>query len=273
MSNARYAVRDGDRGEGGAIIESRIPNARYTVRDGDGGEGGAFKESFISNARYAVRDNRALTTSNQCIGCRFNNRIAVVAAIVDGITLFNYHRGEGGARKESSLSNARYALGDGDGGEGGATRESIISNARYAIRDSNGGEGGAPRESIISNARDAVRDGDRGEGGTIRESIISNARDAVRDSDRGEGGAIHESLLSNARDTIDCAIMGDGSRDGDFAIVFVRVFINRTSLVSYCDVVVGKVVVIDAIYFEVMCPEACGSKKCPEKKKKFSHNR
>ena len=42
---------------------------------------------------------------------------------------------EGGAITESPNSNARYAIGDGDGGEGGATIESIISNARDAIWD------------------------------------------------------------------------------------------------------------------------------------------
>lgn len=31
-----------------------ISNARYAVRDGDGGEGGTIIESIISNARYAV---------------------------------------------------------------------------------------------------------------------------------------------------------------------------------------------------------------------------
>ena len=37
-SNARYAVWDGDRGEGSAIFESTIFNARYAVGDGDRGE-------------------------------------------------------------------------------------------------------------------------------------------------------------------------------------------------------------------------------------------
>ena len=58
---------------------------------------------------------------------------------------------------ESTLSNARYTIGDGDGGEGGATTESLISNARYAIGDGDRGEGRATTESITSNARYAVR--------------------------------------------------------------------------------------------------------------------
>ena len=37
---------------------------------------------------------------------------------------------------ESQISNARYAVGDGDGGQRRATSESIISNACHAIRDS-----------------------------------------------------------------------------------------------------------------------------------------
>ena len=42
--------------------------------------------------------------------------------------------------------------------EGRTTKESIISNARYAIRDGDGGEGGAVIESSISNACDAIGD-------------------------------------------------------------------------------------------------------------------
>ena len=38
MSNACYAVRDGDGGEGGAVTERSTSNARYAVRDGDRGE-------------------------------------------------------------------------------------------------------------------------------------------------------------------------------------------------------------------------------------------
>ena len=42
-------------------------------------------------------------------------------------------RGEGGATRESTTSNACYAVGDSDGGEGGATSESPVSNACYAV--------------------------------------------------------------------------------------------------------------------------------------------
>ena len=48
-------------------------------------------------------------------------------------------------------SNARYALGDGDGSKGGAILKSITSNARYAVGDGNGIEGGAKRESTTTN--------------------------------------------------------------------------------------------------------------------------
>ena len=93
--------------------ESIISNARYAIRDGDGGEGGAFIESKHSNARDAVRDNRVLTTSNKGISSGFDNRIAVVATIVGSIT-FYYHGGEGGTISESIISNARDALRDGN---------------------------------------------------------------------------------------------------------------------------------------------------------------
>ena len=140
FSNARYAIRNGDRGEGEAItespflnarniirngngsegttIESIISNARYAIGDGNGGEGGATRESIISNARYAVRNDCILTASNKGICRYFNNCVAVVAAIVFGITSFYYHRGEGAATTESTYSNARNAIRDGNRGEG-----------------------------------------------------------------------------------------------------------------------------------------------------------
>ena len=45
------------------------------------------------------------------------------------------NRGEAAAIIESIASNARHALGDGDGGEAAATTEGIISNARHALGD------------------------------------------------------------------------------------------------------------------------------------------
>ena len=125
---------------------------------------------------------------------------------------------------------------------------------------------------MISNARYAIADGDGGEGGALIESSISDARNTIRDDNRGEGGAISESPLSNACNVVGNAIVGDAFRNANFAKVLIGV-IMIISPVSYCYVVAVKKVVIDAIYYEIMCPEACGSKKCPEKKKKFSHNR
>ena len=141
ISNARYAIRNSDGGEGGAIIESIISNAGYAVGDGDRGKGGATIESLISNARYAVGDNCIFTTSNKGVCRSFNNSIAVVTTIISGITIFHFHRGEGGAIIESTMSNARYAITDSDGGEGGASRESIISNACYAVGSAVVGDG------------------------------------------------------------------------------------------------------------------------------------
>ena len=43
------------------------------------------------------------------------------------------HSGEAAAIIESIVSNARHALGDGDGGEAVAIIESMVSNARHAI--------------------------------------------------------------------------------------------------------------------------------------------
>ena len=56
ISNARDAIRDGNRGEGGATIESKISNALYAIGDSKGGQGGTAREGLQSNARYAGSD-------------------------------------------------------------------------------------------------------------------------------------------------------------------------------------------------------------------------
>ena len=191
-------------------MECRKSNACNTLWDSDRSEGFAIRESPISNARNGVRDNRVLASSNKCVGRFLDNCVAVVAAIVFGITSFYYHRGEGGARTESTYSNARNAVRNSNRGEGGAKFESSIPNARNAIRDGNRSEGGATIESFTPNARDAIRDGDGSEGGALTKSPISNARDAVRDGDRSEGGATRESPISNALNTISDSDRGEG---------------------------------------------------------------
>ena len=207
-----------------------------------------------------------MTTSNKCISGRFYDCIAILPTVVGGVTAFNYHGGKSRATIESRIFNARNAIGDGDSSKGEAFSESGLSNARHTIRDGNGGEGGAILESLISNACYAVRDSDRGERGAIIESITSNARNAIRDGNGGKGAAFIESPTSNARNVVGNAIVGDDFGDSNFARIFVRVFRIITSLVSYCDVVAVKIVVVDAIYFEVMCPEGGSDKEGEEKK-------
>ena len=67
---------------------------------------------------------------------------------------------EAAATRESSVSNERHALGEGDGGEAAAIIESLVSNARHALGEGDGGEAAATIESTPSNARHAFGDGD-----------------------------------------------------------------------------------------------------------------
>ena len=60
--------------------------------------------------------------------------------------------------KERRISNARHAIGDGDGGKAIAAIERRISNARHTIGNGDGGKAGATRERIISNVSRAIGD-------------------------------------------------------------------------------------------------------------------
>ena len=255
MSNARDAIRDSDRGEGGATTESPISNAHYAIRDLNRGHRRALTESIISNARDAIRDNCILAAKNKGVSSSFYDSIAILSAIVGSITTFDHDRSNGIAITESTISNARYAVRDGDRGEGRATIESTTSNARNAIWNGDGGERGTTHKNINSNARYTIGDGDGGEGGATIESIISNARYAVRNDciltasnegigsgfnnciavfttiiygiaifngHRCEGGAISESTFSYARNAIRDGDRGEGGAIVESVVSNVR---------------------------------------------------
>jgi len=72
-----------------------------------------------------------------------------------------------GSITERITTNARHAIGDGDGGKARATLERRTSNARHTVGDGDGGKAGAITKRIISNAHYAVGDGDGGEARAI----------------------------------------------------------------------------------------------------------
>ena len=92
ISDARYGVRNGYWSQAAALGERIISDARYTVRYRYRCQTVATIERSLSDARYTVQNNGWLTTYNKCIGSRFDNRVAVVARIVCGITTFNNYR-------------------------------------------------------------------------------------------------------------------------------------------------------------------------------------
>ena len=65
----------------------------------------------------------------------FVNRFHQVCVSISDIVLNR----EPGATTESFISNARHAVGDGDGGQFGAFSESLIPYTRHAVGDVDGG--------------------------------------------------------------------------------------------------------------------------------------
>ena len=143
-------------------MESTTSNTRYAVGDGDGGQGGAIIESTTCNLFDTIR--------NSICALKRSRQISKTMCIVD-------RRGEGGASTESRLSNTRYAVGDSDGSQFRATRERLLSNTRYAVRDSNRSQTIAIIESIISNSRNAV--GDNGRFAASNKGIGSSFDDGI----------------------------------------------------------------------------------------------
>ena len=97
-----------------------------------------------------------------------------------------------------------FKAADVDGGEAAATIESTVSNARHALGDSDAGEACAVIERIASNGCHPLGDGDTGEACAVRERIVSNGCHALGDGDAGEACAFIERIVSNG-----CHALGD----------------------------------------------------------------
>ena len=61
---------------------------------------------------------------------------------------------------ESPITDARHAVGDGDGGQTTTAFESPATDARHAVGDGDGCQAAAASESRTADARHAVGDGD-----------------------------------------------------------------------------------------------------------------
>ena len=224
LPDTRHTVRDGDRGQRGAVFERTIPDARHAVWDGDRGQRGAFPERPIPDARHAVRNGDR--------GKRFAavERIIPDArhAVTDG------DRGQRFAECERTIPDARHAVRDGDRGQRFAPVERIVFHFRYRIRNDkvchkravqveiaciiqrigriakiniapfcqvrnvNSGQRGAVPERITPDARHAVRDGDRGQRGAVFERIIPDARHAVFKNHLFDGGVLIPRRISQS---------------------------------------------------------------------------
>ena len=124
--------------------------------------------------------------------------------------------------------------------------ERIISNARHAVGDGDGGKARATRERIPSNARHAVGDGDGGKAKAILERLTSNARHAVGDYYGGKARASIERFLSNACHAVCYSIVGDTFWNGNTASVFR---ITRSHLCQFC---FFNKIIVHAVNFSIV---------------------
>ena len=122
VSNTRQLriLRDVDSGEAVAVMESIVSNTRHTLGEGDGGEVAATIESIVSNTCHTPSNGYfSEFTVMECI-----------KGIVGYRGYITIYRQLACAIMESTFSNTRHALGDGDSGEAAAIIESRVSNTR-----------------------------------------------------------------------------------------------------------------------------------------------
>ena len=84
-ANFFYAVGKVDGCEGGAATEGSITEEGDTVGDVDAGEGGAAGEGILTDFGNAVGDDGALATRDELIRIRFDDGIAILAAVIDRV--------------------------------------------------------------------------------------------------------------------------------------------------------------------------------------------
>ena len=93
-------------------------------------------------------------------------------------------------------SNARHALGEGDGGQAAAIRESILSDARHALGNGDGGQAAATLESFFSNARHSIGLAIIGDGGgdgdcsSVFVGVTITRTSSIRHRQVGIGGNV-----------------------------------------------------------------------------------
>ena len=152
---------------------------------------------------------------DQCVCFCFNNGIAVIAAIVYGITFFYNDRNQTITIFERRISNTCYAVRDINGSKIPATIECQFSNTRNAVWDSDGSQISTIGERLFSYARYAVRDSNRFQTIATIEGILSNARYTARDGNGCQTRATIECQFSNTRNR---------SVEGDYTLtIFVCV--------------------------------------------------
>lgn len=132
--------------------------------------------------------------------------------------------------RESKITDACHAVGDGDGCQAAAIIESIIADARHAVGEGDGGQAAAARDSILADARHAVGDGNGGQA-TASLMIV----------DPG-----FESRNADARHAVSNTIILKRCRYSDFTSVFAISTCHFRLLYLF------KEIVIDAINLDII---------------------
>ena len=86
---------DRNRFERIATAESPLSNTLHTIGDNQGGQGVTMSESPLSNTRHTIGNNGILAAIKKGIGSGVDKCVAILSAVIHGVTFRYYNRGKG----------------------------------------------------------------------------------------------------------------------------------------------------------------------------------
>ena len=112
MSNDSHAIGNNDGRKTCTPIESTVSNCGHTTRNFNGGKASATTESNAAYTGHVVRNNCFLAAYNKSVAIGFDDGIAIVARVIDGIPCRYLNGFKTTAAVEIITSDTGHAVGN-----------------------------------------------------------------------------------------------------------------------------------------------------------------
>ena len=197
------------------------------------GETRATVESPTADGPHAAGYDGPLAADNQYAPCRFDDGIAAVAGIIDGVAVIHGNGSERTAVAERCAADARHRTRDVDAADGCAPRECERADCRDRIRNHRFGDFHPLQEQAVGmiagigrlrfevDAAPAVQIADfhAVKCRAPRKGMFPDGGDSAGDGHASEGRAVAKCSTVDGNNRVNTVIVADGLWDGHIAII------------------------------------------------------